>query len=81
MPDEQERGIGDLTVRIDRLLCVGFGDCVDVAPDLFELDQEGIAVFRDTAGTLDRGQVIAACEACPIDALTVLDGDGTPVVP
>ena len=81
MPDPSERTIGELTVRIDRLLCVGFGDCVDAAPELFELDDEGVAVFTDRDGILDRARVLAACEACPIDALVVLDADGTPLVP
>jgi hypothetical protein len=31
---------------VDRLLCVGFGDCMDVAPDVFEFDDEGICAFR-----------------------------------
>ena len=36
-----EKTIGELTVRIDRLICVGFGDCIDVSPEAFELDDEG----------------------------------------
>ena len=47
MSDELvERVIGGLRVRIDRTLCVGFGDCVTAAPDAFILDSEDIAVFR-----------------------------------
>ena len=47
MSDELvERVIGGLRVRIDRTLCVGFGDCVTAAPDAFILDSEDIAVYR-----------------------------------
>src|SRR6187455_1139199 len=40
-----EKKIGELTVRIDRELCIGSGNCVKVAPDLFELDEEVICSF------------------------------------
>ena len=40
-----EREVNGLTVRIDRTLCVGFGDCVTEAPKAFALDAEDIAVF------------------------------------
>jgi ferredoxin len=76
-----ERQIGEHTVRIDRLLCVGFGDCIEVAPELFEFDDEGIAAFREPAPTVDPDRLRVACDICPVDALTLLDADGTQVVP
>lgn len=81
MSDVVERRIGDLVVRIDRLLCVGFGDCVDEAPDAFVLDGEDVAVFTDRPDRTPRERLIAACEACPVDALTVVDGSGATLVP
>ena len=50
-----ERRVGELTIRIDRTLCVGFGDCMAVAPDVFEFDEDGICavdalVAIDAAG-------------------------------
>ena len=74
------RLVGDLTVRIDRTLCVGFGDCVTEAPDAFELDDEDIAVFRSPE-ILDRERLLAACRACPVDAITVTDSGGTRIAP
>jgi len=44
-----ERCIAGLTVRIDRLLCVGFGDCIDEAPESFALDEQGVVVFGTDA--------------------------------
>lgn len=76
-----DRKIGDLTIRIDRLLCVGFGDCIEVAPDVFEFDDEGICAFRDGGDTVDHGRLIRACEVCPVDALIVLDEAGEQLVP
>lgn len=79
--DVEERRINGFTVRIDRLLCVGFGDCIDVAPDLFEFDDEGIAILCTPLPDADAVHLRAACESCPVDALTLLDADGNQVVP
>lgn len=81
MPDIVEHKIGDLTIRIDRLLCVGFGDCIEVAPEAWEFDEEGIVRLRDTAALVERDRLIQSCEICPVDALSVLDVEGNQLVP
>lgn len=75
MSDIEERRIGDLVVRIDRLLCVGFGDCLDEAPGALVLDADGIATFTPAADALGRERVLATCRSCPVDAITVLEND------
>jgi ferredoxin len=69
-----------LRIRIDRELCVGFGDCIDVAPEAFALDAEGTAVFLQ-AETVDRERLLRACDECPVDAITVWDERDVQVVP
>ena len=81
MSDIDERRLGEFTVRIDRHLCVGFGDCIDVAPDVFELDGEGIAVMRPEALPVSRDYLVSACQSCPVDALVLLDADGVQIAP
>ncbi len=81
MPRFQEREVGGWRVRIDRHLCVGFGDCVDVAPGALELDDEGIAVFRSEGGTMDPALLLEACRSCPVDAISVHDRDGGQIAP
>ncbi|HZD06030.1 MAG TPA: ferredoxin [Longimicrobiales bacterium] len=81
MQDIEERELGGLRVRIDRLLCVGFGDCMEPPPAPFEFDAEGIATFVEGAGTLSRRAILDACDACPVDAIAVFDLDGEQVVP
>lgn len=76
-----ERTVGDWTVRIDRLLCVGFGDCIEAAPELFEFDDEGIVVFREPAPGVERERLMNACDICPVDALSVHDAAGEQLVP
>jgi len=37
-------------IVVDRALCIGSGDCVDTAPDVFQLDEEDKAVVVDPDG-------------------------------
>ena len=78
--ESDERVVGALRVRIDRTLCVGFGECVAVAPEAFALDGDDIAVFVEPERT-ERDRLLKACAACPVDALTVWDASGTQLVP
>ena len=73
------RVLGSIRVEIDRDLCVGFGDCVTEAPEAFDLDEEGVAVFRRPEDVA-RKTLVDACAACPVDALTVYE-NGTRIVP
>ena len=80
MSGVEERVVGGLVVRIDRQLCVGFGDCIDQAPDALVLDDHGIATFTAAADGLPRERVLAACRSCPVDAITVLE-HGSQIAP
>lgn len=79
--ETDEQAVGQLTVRIDRLICVGFEDCIEVSPEAFEIDDEGIAVFRPGVEGVSPEKLIEACESCPVDALTVFDARGIQIVP
>jgi ferredoxin len=74
------RVVAGLTVRIDEQLCVGFGDCVGVAPEVFVLNGDGTVDFRDVP-TVDPERLLEACRVCPVDALMVMDGSGKQMVP
>ena len=79
--DIEERQVAGLTVKIDRLICVGFETCVEVAPDLFQMDEEGIAIFTSDTNEVDKEIVLEACKECPVDALVVLDASGNQLHP
>ncbi|MEC7833853.1 MAG: ferredoxin [Gemmatimonadota bacterium] len=79
--DIEEHQVAGLTVKIDRLICVGFETCVEVAPDLFEMDEEGIAIFTSDTSEVDKETVLEACKECPVDALVVLDASGNQLHP
>ena len=80
LPEHDERWVGKLRVRIDRTLCVGFGDCVTESPDVFVLGADDVVVFlsHESANPL---QLIRACESCPVDALTAWDAEGNQLAP
>ena len=80
MSDADERVVSGLRVRIDRTLCVGFGDCITEAPEAFVLDESGTAVFVEPE-IVERERLLRACDACPVDAITVWDGEGNQLVP
>jgi len=78
--DFEERRVGDLRVRIDRTLCVGFADCITEAPEAFVLDETGTVVFVKPEA-VERERLLRACDACPVDAITVWNTEGTQIVP
>ena len=75
-----ERTVHGLRVVIDRDQCVGFGDCVKEAPEGFKLDDETVAVFV-APEAVERERLLRACDACPVDAITVYDETGAQIVP
>ncbi len=76
----RECRVGELIVRIDRSLCVGFGDCVAEAPTAFELDDDNLVVFTQPDAA-EIQSLLAACEACPVDALSVVDTSRQTICP
>jgi ferredoxin len=64
-----------IEITVDRALCIGSGDCVDTAPDVFQLDDEDKAVVVDPDGaTVD--DVIQAAGNCPVSAIFIAGEDG-----
>ncbi len=75
-----ERITNGIRVLIDRSLCVGFGDCVDAAPEAFQLDEENVVILVDP-DRVDHERLLRACGACPVDAISVWDSEGRQLVP
>lgn len=62
-------GVDSLLVRVEHVLCTGDGLCAEYAPEVFELDVDGIAYVKTAAGEL----VTDASTAVPVPAHLVLD--------
>ena len=64
-------------IEIDRSLCSAYGTCIDLAPDLFELSDDLIAVAR--VRETDAEAAVKAASACPMGAIRLVEirGDAT----
>ena len=67
--------VNRIEITVDRALCIGSGDCVDTAPDVFQLDDEDKAVVVDPDGA-PLEDVIAAAGNCPVAAIFVVGEEG-----
>ena len=57
-------------VVVDREVCMSAGVCEMEAPEVFELDDDGVLQVRQPT---DPAQVETAVRACPTGALQLLD--------
>ena len=64
-----------IEITVDRSLCIGSGDCVDTAPNVFQLDEEDKAVVVDPDGA-SVSEVIEAAGNCPVSAIFVVGEEG-----
>lgn len=55
-------------VQIDDRACAAHGDCVEVAPEVFELDDIAVVIGDDTDVLL-----LEAAESCPSTAILLID--------
>jgi len=69
-----------MRIEIDRDECTGCGNCEDIAPDVFQLDDEGVSTVVDPAGA-DDDTIREAAESCPVDAIILYDDSGNQVYP
>lgn len=59
-----------MKIELDRAKCTGIGMCESVAPDFFEIDDDGeLVMLRDAVDSADVADVEAAVQACPTAAL------------
>jgi ferredoxin len=69
-----------MKVKVDRDVCIGSGLCVSVAPDVFELGNDGISeAVNPDPGNDDL--LREAAEGCPVQAIILEDDDGNQVYP
>jgi ferredoxin len=57
-----------IIARIDEHACAAHGDCLDFAPTAFALEDTAVVV-----GSAPYEQLLAAAQACPAVAITVID--------
>ena len=60
-------------VEVDRERCVGSGNCEMLAPDVFEVGDDGMVALLRPLEEADIDDVRDAVAACPTRALAVAD--------
>jgi ferredoxin len=81
MDDQLTREISNLDIHIDRTLCIGSGNCVNVAPEIFEIDETNLVAFTDDTPDIEQDRLVEACTVCPVDALGATDEEGEQLAP
>jgi ferredoxin len=81
MNDIVEKKISDLTVKIERVSCIASKNCIRVAPDFFELDDENICSFKVPSAEKNEEIIKEACSVCPVNALYIFDKEDKQIVP
>ncbi len=54
---------------VDEDLCTGCGVCTSMAPNVFEMNDEGVSEVVDPEGA-DEGTIESAISSCPVDAIS-----------
>lgn len=67
-----EKQIGKYKVTVIKEKCISAASCVAIAPQVFELDEEGIARVISQDGNDDDTKLLAA-QSCPTLAVIVTD--------
>jgi ferredoxin len=64
-----------LEIKINREICMGSGNCSFWAPDVFDLDDDGVAIVTSIDGSPEE-KVILAAQGCPTQAISIIrDGE------
>ncbi len=69
-----------MKVKVDRDLCEGIGNCVALAPTVFQLDSENKVVVLDIL-SVSEDKVMRAVRSCPLNALIAEDDEGNQIYP
>lgn len=66
----QVKQIGKYQVEVIREKCIGAASCVAIAPEVFKMDEEEIAVIISQDGNDDETKLLSA-QSCPTAAIIV----------
>lgn len=62
--------MSEMRVSIDRDSCIGSGTCVQLAPESFELDDDGVATLISSSAAGETS-LRTAERSCPVHAIKV----------
>ena len=69
-----------MKIKILRDKCISAATCVAIAPETFELDDEGKVILKDSKGNEEQ-TIIDAAKSCPTQAIEIYDDDDKRIFP
>jgi ferredoxin len=78
--EKVEVTMAKLSITVNKIRCIGSGDCVETAPAVFQLDAEGKSEVVNATGATD-SVIVAAARSCPVKAITIVDEAGVQLFP
>jgi ferredoxin len=60
-----------MKVIVDMNLCQSHGECVLVAPDVFELGDDDVLVWKEDVPEERRAEMVQALNVCPMMAISI----------
>jgi ferredoxin len=61
-------------LKADFGACQGYANCVDAAPEVYDIDDDGVVVLlREQISDEERPRIEEAARSCPVSALTIED--------
>ncbi len=61
-----------MKAKVNKEICIGCGACQAMVPDVFELDDDGLATCKsESINDENKDEVMDASESCPTGAIEV----------
>lgn len=61
-----------MNVKVNKDVCIGCGACAAIAPDMFELEDDGLAAFKAEEVEKNKHEdILDAADSCPTGAIEV----------
>lgn len=65
---------------VDPTVCIGCGECIRIAPDVFQFTADGKAKAVNDISSDNKDKVKSSIESCPVQAISEEKYGGKPVV-
>ena len=63
-----------MKVKVNKDVCIGCGACQAIVPEVFEIEDDGLAIAKDIEISDDiKEDVIDAVEGCPTGAISKIE--------
>jgi ferredoxin len=66
-----------MRVEVDLTRCQGYGNCLGAAPEIFDLNDDGLVLILRQPEAGDEDATRAGAKLCPVKAITVIEDDQT----